>query len=147
MFDVLFSTTLGEGFGLPMFEAMACGTPLIVPDWSALGELVEDGGIRVPCTSTAAHPNQVEVMGGVMDKRGAIEALDALYRNRELRQQFGQAGVRVVNHPRYRWENIGQEFLRVVERCVNESRITIRDEVWADLSRTSESVERVVVSG
>jgi glycosyltransferase involved in cell wall biosynthesis len=43
--DVLLSASAGEGFGLPVLEAQACGTPVIVSDFSAQPELVGDGWI------------------------------------------------------------------------------------------------------
>jgi glycosyltransferase involved in cell wall biosynthesis len=36
-----------EGFGLPVLEAMACGTPVIVSDASSLPEVAGDAGMRV----------------------------------------------------------------------------------------------------
>jgi glycosyltransferase involved in cell wall biosynthesis len=42
-FDVLLAPSLGEGFGLPVIEAQACGTPVIVTDWTAQPELVGGG--------------------------------------------------------------------------------------------------------
>lgn len=44
--DVLCAATYGEGFGLPIPEAMACGVPVITTDASAMTELNPDG-IRV----------------------------------------------------------------------------------------------------
>lgn len=41
--DVLLASTLGEGFGLTVLEAQACGTPVIVNNFSAQPELVGDG--------------------------------------------------------------------------------------------------------
>ena len=41
--DVLLATSAGEGFGVPVIEAQACGTPVIVSDWTAQPELVGDG--------------------------------------------------------------------------------------------------------
>jgi glycosyltransferase involved in cell wall biosynthesis len=43
MMDVLLACSGGEGFGIPVIEAQACGTPVIVSDWSAQPELVGDG--------------------------------------------------------------------------------------------------------
>ena len=43
--DVLLSATAGEGFGLPVLEAQACGTRVIVSNFSAQPELVGDGWI------------------------------------------------------------------------------------------------------
>lgn len=37
--DVLLSATMGEGFGIPIVEAQATGTPVIVGGWTAMDEL------------------------------------------------------------------------------------------------------------
>ena len=37
-----------EGFGLPVLEAMACGTPVITSDASSLPEVVGEAGLRLP---------------------------------------------------------------------------------------------------
>jgi glycosyltransferase involved in cell wall biosynthesis len=37
-----------EGFGLPVIEAMACGTPVLVSDVSSLPEAAGDAGYRLP---------------------------------------------------------------------------------------------------
>jgi len=41
--DVLALPTMGEGFGLPLIEAQACGTPVIATDCTACSELVFNG--------------------------------------------------------------------------------------------------------
>ena len=42
-FNVLLAATLGEGFGITVIDAQACGVPVIVSDFSAQPELVGDG--------------------------------------------------------------------------------------------------------
>jgi glycosyltransferase involved in cell wall biosynthesis len=42
-FDVLLQPSMGEGFGIPILEAQACGVPVIASDHSAMPELVEAG--------------------------------------------------------------------------------------------------------
>ncbi len=42
-FDVLACPSYGEGFGIPIIEAQACGVPVIVQDFSAMPELVGHG--------------------------------------------------------------------------------------------------------
>jgi len=37
--DVLMNVSWGEGFGVPILESQACGTPVIVGDWTAMSEL------------------------------------------------------------------------------------------------------------
>jgi glycosyltransferase involved in cell wall biosynthesis len=41
--DVLLMTSRGEGFGVPAIEAQACGTPVILTDWTAQTELCGAG--------------------------------------------------------------------------------------------------------
>ena len=43
--DVLLATSMGEGFGIPVVEAQACGTPVIVSNFTAQPELVGDGWV------------------------------------------------------------------------------------------------------
>ena len=43
--DVLLACSMGEGFGIPVIEAQACGTRVIVSNFSAQPELVGDGWI------------------------------------------------------------------------------------------------------
>lgn len=42
-FDVLMNPSYGEGFGIPIIEAQACGVPVIVNDWTAMPELCGAG--------------------------------------------------------------------------------------------------------
>lgn len=37
--DVHMLVSLGEGFGIPLIEAQACGTPVIIGDWTSMPEL------------------------------------------------------------------------------------------------------------
>lgn len=41
--DVHLLVSMGEGFGIPILEAQACGTPVIVGDWTSMGELCFEG--------------------------------------------------------------------------------------------------------
>jgi FkbM family methyltransferase len=45
--DVLTNTSWGEGFGIPIVEAQACGTPVVVTDTTAMPELC-GAGWKVP---------------------------------------------------------------------------------------------------
>lgn len=42
-FDVFCLPSMGEGFGIPILEAQACGVPVIVSDWTACAELCGSG--------------------------------------------------------------------------------------------------------
>jgi GT2 family glycosyltransferase/ubiquinone/menaquinone biosynthesis C-methylase UbiE len=42
-FDVLLNPSMGEGFGVPIVEAEACGIPVIIGDWTSMPELLGAG--------------------------------------------------------------------------------------------------------
>lgn len=44
-FNVLSAVSMDEGFGVPIIEAQACGTPVVAGDWTAMSELVGAGAL------------------------------------------------------------------------------------------------------
>jgi glycosyltransferase involved in cell wall biosynthesis len=76
-FDVLLNPAMGEGFGLPVLEAQACGVPAIVTDFTAMSEVCGAGWkvgydrVRTPLRSWQAWPKVDEIVG-------ALEACYAL---------------------------------------------------------------------
>jgi hypothetical protein len=46
--DVHLITTRGEGFGIPVLEAQACGVPVITGGWTASKELAWSGQVLDP---------------------------------------------------------------------------------------------------
>lgn len=118
-FDLMLTTTQGEGFGLTTFEAMACGVPIIAPDWSALGELLKDAAWLVPCTSTAVTNLGGAVIGGIPDEDESIRALNTLYHDAQLRAQHSVNGLKVVQREEYRWENAGRAFHSALESVLS----------------------------
>lgn len=123
-FDVVLNTSQGEGMGLTILEACACGIPVIASDWAALGELGIDSMKLIPCTSTSITMyGGINSIGGVMDKELAIEALDDLYRNHHRRKLLGQAGLSLVREDRFRWSNIGRKFSDAIEEAVSGQKV------------------------
>jgi glycosyltransferase involved in cell wall biosynthesis len=57
----MLSLTRGEGFGLPLLEAAACGLPIIATQWSAHTEFL-DKGFWLPIQSDLenVHPTRVD---------------------------------------------------------------------------------------
>lgn len=54
--DVLMMVSLGEGFGVPLIEAQACGCPVITGEWTSMGELCFSGW-KIPKTEATPEYN------------------------------------------------------------------------------------------
>lgn len=74
--DVLLCPSRGEGFGVPMIEAQACGTPVIASDFSAQSELVGDGW-KVGGQLTYDAPQDASYR--IADIGDIVEALEECY--------------------------------------------------------------------
>lgn len=89
--DVFVSTSWGEGFGLTLLEAMACGTPVVATDCSAITEVVGPGGILVPSSRRISMPmGQDQCLPYI---EGFTAAIDKLYRRPALRAQLAVAAL------------------------------------------------------
>lgn len=79
-FDVLLHATRGEGFGLTIIEAQACGCPVIVTDFSAMPELVTDGlGWKVGISDKFFSQDSYQVTPSVPE---IVDALEQAYQRR-----------------------------------------------------------------
>jgi glycosyltransferase involved in cell wall biosynthesis len=74
--------SLAEGFGLPVLEAMACGTPVICSNVTALPEISGEAACLIP-------PLEVEAW---------TEAIDSVLSDSDLRRRLGQAGLRQASN-------------------------------------------------
>ncbi len=89
--------SLYEGFGLPVIEAMACGTPVISSKASSLPEVAGDAGIMV-------DPEKPEEMAG---------AIKMLLSNQTLQRELRHRGLKRAEL--FRIERIAPRFLGVIE--------------------------------
>jgi len=91
-----------EGFGLPPLESMACGTPVITSNKSALPEIVGDAGVKV-------DPADVEMIA------------DSIYNvltDEGLRRDLIKRGKERVKN--FSWERTARETLQLYEDIFNE---------------------------
>jgi glycosyltransferase involved in cell wall biosynthesis len=86
-----------EGFGLPLLEAMACGTPVVSADNSSLPEVVGDAGLLVD----AGSPEEL------------ANAMAVLLLHDGQRRQLVEAGQRQAR--RFTWERAARQLLQVYQ--------------------------------
>ena len=93
--------SLYEGFGLPVLEAMACGTPVIAANVASLPEVVGDAGLLVDPLDTDAL---AAAMQRLLTDAAPSTPLRASLRA-ELRQR-GLARAKLFSWPRCAWETL-----------------------------------------
>jgi glycosyltransferase involved in cell wall biosynthesis len=81
--DVLMNVSMGEGFGIPIVEAQACGCPVIVGDWTSMGELCFGGWkIKKSMARQVWHPH-FEAWQWSVNTDAVAERLDTAYQFRD----------------------------------------------------------------
>lgn len=109
--DVNVSTCMGEGFGLPHLESMACGVPQIIPDFAALGEWPRGAVVNVPVEHGAANFGyQAFGIGATPKMEPFIEALDQMARDPEYRAEMGRKALERASEPQFQWAEIAKRF-------------------------------------
>jgi glycosyltransferase involved in cell wall biosynthesis len=120
LMDVFYLSTSGEGFGIPIIEAMACEVPVVATDYTTTPELVkennagygaklvgtEDVGVKEFFNWNSSHYDNL-VANGTMTgswevERGMVDLLDAaikiesIYKNPDEAVKMGKNGRKAV---------------------------------------------------
>jgi len=93
--------SLYEGFGLPLLESLACGTPVLTADNSSLPEAGGPGALYVQATEVTS----------------IAEGIIRLATDSALRQTLRDAGLIHANH--FTWERSAQQLRQAYERVLN----------------------------
>lgn len=117
--DVLMNSGVGEGWGLPGLEAMACGVPVIAGDAAAYGEWAKPAALLVPTTESASL-GKVTVIGGEPSLDGLVSAMRSLYTSRETRHDVAQRGLALANSIQYDWSTIGGTWTETLQNLEEE---------------------------
>jgi len=101
--EVFVYPSLYEGFGLPLLEAMTCGTPVIASKHSSIPEVVGNAGILV-------DPKDVERLA-----RAILEVLT----NKHLKDELIYKGC--LQASKFTAEKMGHEIIRVYKEIAGRS--------------------------
>ena len=100
-FDIFVMSSVTEGLGTSLLDAMACGRPIVATTAGGIPEVVEDG-----VTGILVAPR---------DHAAMAAAIVRLLKDDALRQRMGSAGLSAV-HARFSAERMVTETLSVYER-------------------------------
>src|SRR5579883_2538189 len=105
--DVLVAPSLHEGFGMTLLEAMACGTPVITSNLSAMPEVAGDAGILVDPHSSQA----------------IADAVIRLHRDPAYYQTLVTKGLDRAQQ--FTWENTAAQIAQVYEHLLQQPSPTV----------------------
>jgi glycosyltransferase involved in cell wall biosynthesis len=106
-FDVFVSTSRGEGFGLGLAEAAACGVPIIAQNVSAIPEVVGPGGILLEPDRLFTVPSGED--NWLPDIDAFTDAIERVYQSAGLRRDLGEKGVAHVRES-FSWDVAASQF-------------------------------------
>ncbi len=118
--DVLLGATCAEGFGIPIIEAQACGTPVITTDFSAMPELTVNGICVPPVQRQWVQWNARGLQGGgiagawhaVPSVRGITEALETIAGWGSMKRQRNAAAGREFVLSEFDWDACIEQYWR-----------------------------------
>lgn len=96
--------SLSEGFGMPVIEAMACGTPVITSKISCMPEIAGDAALLVDPLSAPS------IAGGLLRMLGNAE-----YREKKIRDGL-------ANAKRFSWDTAAEKVLSIYESVLYPSK-------------------------
>ena len=118
--DLFVTTSRGEGFGLTIAEALACGVPVIAQNVSAIPEVVGPGGILIEPQRLLTVPSGEDVWLADIDAFSA--AIERAYLSAGLRRELGEAGREHVTQ--FTWDFAASRFNDYIERLAAGSQQT-----------------------
>ena len=109
-FDIFVMSSITEGLGTSLLDAMACGKPIVATTAGGMPEVVQDGktGILVP-------PRNDQAMA---------DAIVKLLKDPALRERMGAAGLSRVN-AKFSAERMVADTLRPTARALGDGEITL----------------------
>jgi len=112
--DTMLYLSGGEGFGIPAYESIQCGVPVVYSNYSSHADFCKHGGLPV---RVGFQPELAfAIQRAVADTGHAIEQILKLYNDRQLGKTLGQSGreyaaTHDVNIIADKWDKVFTEMM------------------------------------
>jgi glycosyltransferase involved in cell wall biosynthesis len=115
--DVFTLPTIGEGYGLPIQEAMSCGRPCVVSDAPGHTDYCRPGSLLVQCYRECEPRTEVERYRVII--QDYVAKLARMCRTNDIRIDLG--GKARLAATKYDWDGIAQQWMKVFDEVLEES--------------------------
>ena len=103
MAELFLYPSLRESFGIPLLEAMSCGTPVISSNVFAMPEVAEDAAYLID----PLNPEDIAT------------AIQKLIDHPEIQQSYIEKGF--IQSKKFSWQKMAKEYIEVYQNIVNKS--------------------------
>jgi glycosyltransferase involved in cell wall biosynthesis len=117
--DVHVLLSSGEGFGLPILEAMACGVPQAASNNTAIPEVLGDAGLLVECWEEEMFTAECFTIY-TTKASDARDKMLTLYEDDGLRKRLSERAVERAR--RFTWEAAGLAMERALEEALRATK-------------------------
>jgi len=114
----VYASTSAEGFGLTIAEAIACGTPVVAMDYSAVPEVVGPAGITVPISHL--DDNEYDHFWATVNEPVFAQAVLSLIDDPGERKRLGEAGPPHVRE-NFQWASAARQMGGIIAGRAQES--------------------------
>lgn len=94
MFDCFVIGSHGESFCYPLVESMACGKPVIAPDFSAMKDHMDKSKAGLAARIRGKYWTPILDQQVLVDTLDMAKKMGEIYNNRELGEKLGKKGVK-----------------------------------------------------
>jgi glycosyltransferase involved in cell wall biosynthesis len=114
--DIYLSATSGEGFGLPTMEAMACGTPVCITDYTTSRELTQGSGylagVKTMVTAGMFNANRAMV-----DIEHLANLMSEAYNDDKQRKIKGKKALKISQ--KFHWKDLANKADEIIKESIS----------------------------
>jgi len=135
--DLVMTTTLGEGWGLSVTEAMACKVPVVAPNNTSLTEILENRGTLMGCGTGISEwfvmSSDNERLRPLTNVADAVYKIVTIAQNyKEYKDKADKAYEFLINN--WTWDSVGERWRNIFEEAlaIPDKKLRRNDPCWCE---------------